>query len=311
MADFDSSFWSVYITLLTVASIAACAVLLWVTSKKRGAGDSAPTTGHVWDETLSELNTPLPRWWMWLFYLTIGFGVLYLVLYPGLGSYGGAKRWTSIGQYQEEVRKADAQFGPTFQRFAALPIEAVAADPQAHAIGERLFLNYCSQCHGSDARGAKGFPDLTDNDWLYGGTPADIEASIANGRHGVMPALAEAIGSEQDVRNLAEYVLSLSGSPHDSLAAQLGKDKFVVCAACHGAEGKGNTVLGVPNLTDHIWLYGGGVQNIIAAISKGHDNTMPAHKNLLGAAKVHVLAAYVWSLSNRGAPIAQAQGVAR
>ncbi len=306
MADFNNGFWSVYIALVTIAAIIGCAVLLWVTSRAPGvpgsSGTAGRTTGHLWDEDLSELNTPLPRWWMWLFYITVVFGLAYLVLYPGLGSYRGVRGWSALSQYEQELKVADAQYGPLFQRYAALPIEKVAADPQARAIGERLFLNYCSQCHGSDARGARGFPNLTDGDWLYGGTPADIETTILNGRHGVMPALGAAVGSEQDVRNLAEYVLSLSGSPHDSLKAQLGKEKFAVCAACHGADGKGNTVLGAPNLTDHVWLYGGGVNNIMSAISAGHDNTMPAHKDLLGPSKVHVIAAYVWSLSNLGTP---------
>ena len=198
-----------------------------------------------------------------------------------------------------EMKLAQSTYGPLYDRFAKMDLKEVAGDAQARAMGERLYLNTCAQCHGADARGAKGFPNLADADWLYGGAPDAIKTTIAQGRMGVMPPQAAAVGSEQDVRNVAEYVLSLSGSPHDPLKAQLGQEKFAtICAACHGPEGKGNPLIGAPNLTDKIWLHGSGVEAVVNAINKGFSNQMPAHGEFLGDAKVHVLAAYVWGLSN-------------
>ena len=301
MADFISEFWSVAIAVITLVSILGCLVLLFSVSKGRVVRDAAgkiETTGHTWDDDLGEYNNPLPRWWMWLFILTIVFGLGYLALYPGLGAFKGNLAWSSTGEYQEEMRKADAQFGPLFSQYASRDLKVVAADPQARAIGQRLFLNYCSQCHGSDARGGKGFPDLTDRDWLYGGAPETIKASILNGRNGIMPVMGASLTSEEEVRNVANYVMSLSGGAHDPLAAYLGKAKFATCAACHGGDAKGNPALGAPNLTDKVWLHGGGVDNVMETIRKGRNNVMPAHKDFLGEDKVHLLAAYVWSLSN-------------
>jgi len=303
MSDFTSEFWNFYVAALTLVGIAACALLLWSQSTQRvKTGEGMPadgTTGHVWDENLTELNNPLPRWWMWLFYLTIIFGVAYLLLYPGLGSYAGKLGWKSTGAYEAELAKADAEYGPLFAGYLGKDIKAVAADPQARAVGERLFLTYCAQCHGSDARGSKGFPNLTDKDWLHGGTPEAIKTTIMEGRHGVMPPMEAAIGGAQDTENVAHYVLSLSGSTHDPIKAAFGKPKFAACAACHGADGKGNQAIGAPNLSDKTWLYGGSAATIMETIRKGRDNTMPPFKDFLGEAKVQVLAAYVWGLSNR------------
>ncbi|WP_034295107.1 cytochrome-c oxidase, cbb3-type subunit III [Herbaspirillum sp. RV1423] len=304
MSDFTSGFWNIYITGLTIISILGCGLLLWSQSKvkveKKPGEDPASvgTTGHVWDGDLTELNTPMPRWWMWLFYLTIIFALVYLFLYPGLGTYAGKLGWKSSEAYQGELKKADAEYGPLFDKYLQQDIKAVAADPQAHMIGERLFLTYCAQCHGSDARGSKGFPNLTDKDWLYGGDPEVIQTTILHGRNGQMPSMAAALGSDKDVENVANYVLSLSGSTHDPIKAVFGKPKFAVCAACHNAGGTGNQALGAPNLSDKIWLYGGGIETVMETIRKGRNNTMPAFETFLGPAKVHVLAAYVWSLSN-------------
>jgi cytochrome c oxidase cbb3-type subunit 3 len=308
MADFTSNFWSLYVAVLAILGIAGCAILLFAQSKVQievPADGNAETTGHSWDEGLSELNNPMPRWWMWMFYLTIFFGAGYLILYPGLGSYAGKLGWRSVGQYEQELKKADDEFGPIFAKYQSQDLKTVAADPQAHAIGERLFLTYCAQCHGSDARGNKGFPNLTDNDWLHGGDPETIKTTIMNGRHGVMPPMGAAIGGEKDVENVAHYVLSLSDSAHDPIKAAFGKEKFGACAACHGADGKGNQAIGSANLTDKIWLYGGSAETIMETIRKGRDNTMPSFKDFLGEAKVHVLAAYVWSLSNSGTQTAE------
>ena len=304
MSDFTNGFWNIYVTVLTVAAVLGCAALLWhqaVQKITRPEGDDANdlTTGHVWDENLSELNSPMPRWWMWLFWITIVFGLIYLALYPGLGSYPGQLGWKSTDAYREELKKAEAEYGPLFNKYLKLDLPAVAADPQANAIGERLFLTYCAQCHGSDARGSKGFPNLTDKDWLYGGTPDVIKTTILKGRNGAMPPMGAALGGDKDIENVAHYVMSLSGSPAaDSIKKTFGQEKFAACAACHGADGKGNPALGSPNLTDKIWLYGGSLDTIMETIRKGRVNMMPAFDDFLGEAKVHVLAAYVWSLSN-------------
>ncbi|MEO8037338.1 MAG: cytochrome-c oxidase, cbb3-type subunit III [Betaproteobacteria bacterium] len=299
MSDFTSDFWSVYVAVMTMASILACGILLKTMSGKRVPGSAAQPMGHVWDGDLQELNNPLPRWWMWLFYITLVFGVIYIILYPGLGSYAGLYKWTSRGQWDSEQKKAAERFGPLFDKYAAMDLKQVAADPAAREIGQRLYLNYCSQCHASDAQGSRGFPNLTDADWLYGGEPQTIQTTITEGRNGMMPPLGASIG-EAGTKNVAHYVLSLSDLTHDALRAAKGKEVFAQnCAACHGPEGKGNPALGAPNLTDRTWLYGGGESTIIETITRGRNGHMPAWKDFLGEAKIHLLAAYVWSLSNR------------
>ena len=295
MSDFVNGFWSWFVALLTLVAIIACVVLLRSQSIKRAAG--APQLhGHTWDEDLAEYNNPLPRWWMWLFYLTIVFALAYLLLYPGVGSFAGIFGWTSRGEYEAETQKAASEYGPIFNRFAQQDLAIVAKDPEARAIGQRLFLTYCAQCHGSDAGGGSGFPTLRDKDWLYGGDPETIKASIMNGRNGVMPPLGQALG-EAGVKEVANYVLSLSGASHDAALAAKGKARFAVCAGCHGVEGKGNQAIGAPNLTDNIWLFGGSEKTVMETITKGRVSQMPAHKDFLGEAKVHVLAAYVYSLT--------------
>jgi cytochrome c oxidase cbb3-type subunit 3 len=307
MADFTHGFWDLFIIVLTLVSIVGCGVLLWSQSLHRititPGQPQTETTGHVWDEDLTELNTPMPRWWMWLFYITIVFSLAYLVLYPGLGSYAGTLGWKSSGAYQAELKKADAAYGPLFAGYARQDLRQVAADAGAHAIGERLFLTYCAQCHGSDARGTKGFPNLTDKDWLYGGEPATIKASIMRGRSGTMPPMGAALGS--DTENVAHYVKSLSGLTADPFKVAHGKAKFAMCMGCHGAAGTGNQAMGAPNLTDKVWLYGGSAEEIMETIRKGRTNSMPAFDDFLGEDKVHVLAAYVWSLSNEPAEPAE------
>ncbi|NBU88361.1 MAG: cytochrome-c oxidase, cbb3-type subunit III [Betaproteobacteria bacterium] len=296
MSDFVSSGWSVYVAVVTVIALVACLVLLVIASRRKVmANDNS--TGHVWDEDLRELNNPLPRWWMILFVLTVVFAGAYLALYPGLGSHSGRLQWTSANQYQGEVDEANAALNAVYGKYASMPAADLIKDPAAMGIGERLFLNNCAACHGSDARGSKGFPNLTDHDWLYGGSHETIKESITKGRAGAMPPMKAAVGSPEDVRNVAHYVLSLSGSAHDAVAAQLGKPKFAACAACHGLDGKGNQALGAPNLTDKIWLHGWGEQAIVAMINNGKTNVMPAHDQRLTSPQIHVLAAYVMSLS--------------
>ena len=303
MSDFTSNFWSFYVAGITIIGIVACGLLLWITSRKKVEATADNTTGHVWDEDLTEMNNPMPRWWMWLFIITLVFGAGYLAAYPGLGTFKGKLGWTQLGEYQAEVDKANAELQPLYARFEAMQPQEMAADTAAMAIGERLFMNNCAQCHGSDARGSKGFPNLADGDWLHGGAPDQIQKTIHDGRIGVMPPMAAVVGSPEDVRNLAHYVLSLSGSPHDSLKASLGKSKFTACAACHGMDGKGNVALGAPNLTDDIWLHGWGEAAITAMINNGKTNEMPAQAGKLTDAQIKVLTAYVWGLSNKaGAP---------
>jgi len=300
MADFVSSFWSLYVAGITIASIALCVFILWGNMSQKVSGP-AQTMGHTWDETLAEYNNPLPSWWIWLFVITIVFAVVYLVMYPGLGSNKGTLGWSSHDtQYTAEMDAAAKTYDPIFNKYLTMPIEQVAGDPAAHQMGERMFLTYCSQCHGSDARGGKGFPNLTDKYWQFGGTPDRIEQTILGGRQGVMPAHLQILGTAADVSNMANYVMSLSGGTHDAAKADLAKDKFAICAACHGADGKGNIDIGSPDLTDkdRTWLYGHSLPAITETITNGRTNQMPSFKDFLGPAKVHLLAAYVWSLSN-------------
>lgn len=307
MSDFTGNFWSVYVAVFTLVGILACLLLLWITARKKVTPSADNTTGHVWDEDLREMNNPMPRWWMWLFVLTIIFSLGYLVAYPGLGSYKGELGWTTHGEYSDEVEKANKELAPLYAQFTAKPAEALVGDPGAMAVGERLFMNNCAQCHGSDARGSKGFPNLADADWLHGGAPARLVETITQGRQGNMPPMAAAVGTPDDVKNVAHYVLSLSGSPHDSLRSQLGKAKFTACAACHGMDGKGNQALGAPNLADDIWLHGWGEQAIVNMVNGGKVNVMPGQAGKLTEAQIHVLSAYVWGLSNKPAKVASAR----
>lgn len=297
MSQFTSGFWDLYIGVITIVSIAACGVLLWTQSVHKTSGSE--TSGHVWDEDIKEYNNPMPAWWMWLFWLTILFGFAYLALYPGLGSYKGTLGWTQVGQLAEENAEAQKAYSPLYAKFAAQDVVALSKSPEALAVGQKLFLNSCAQCHASDGGGSRGFPNLTDGDWLWGGTPEAIKASITDGRTGVMPPMGPALG-EQGVKDVAHYVLSLSGQAHDSLRKARGEAQFkTACVACHGADGKGNPALGAPNLTDRIWLHGSGEYAIAEQIAKGRTNQMPAHKDLLSQDKIHLLTAYVLSLSRK------------
>jgi cytochrome c oxidase cbb3-type subunit III len=300
MSDFVSDAWGWYVAILTIASIIACAALLKSMSSRRAArGAKVDTTGHVWDEDLSEWNNPLPQWWMWLFYITIIFSLVYLVLYPGLGTYRGYFSWSSSGQYAAEQSQAAASYGPVIAKFTARDVRTVAADAEARQLGQRLFMSYCAQCHGSDAGGSRHFPNLKDRDWLYGGDPEAIRTSITEGRNGSMPPMAAAVGGDEDVKDVAHYVLKMAGRTYDGLRAHRGKAKFdTICAACHGLDAKGNQQIGSANLTDEVWLHGGTEAWIMDIINKGAKSTMPAHKDFLDAGKIHLLTAYVYGLSN-------------
>ena len=300
MSDFTSDFWSWWIIAIVVGGIVFCIWLLLSNRKSTlPAGGTAEATGHVWDESLEELNNPLPRWWIFMFYITIIFGITYLALYPGLGTFEGVLGWTEKGQYEAEVSAADTKYGPLYDKYMNLAIPAVAADEDAMKMGERLYVNYCAVCHGSDARGATGFPNLRDGDWLYGGTPEAIKQTIMYGRQGAMPSWEAALGGDKGVDQAANYVRKLAGLSFDEKLAAEGKQKFeTLCAGCHMADGTGNVAMGAPNLTDNIWLYGGSPRAIKQSIAKGRNGVMPAHAEFLGEAKVHILAAYVYSLSN-------------
>ena len=296
MSDFFSSGWSIFIALATLVSLFACLVLLVFASRRKPmAGDNS--TGHVFDEDLVEMNNPLPLWWVVLFVLTVVFSVVYVYVFPGLGSSPGTLGWTSRGELESDQVRVAASMAKVYAEYAQQPAEALSRDASAMAIGQRLFINNCATCHGSDARGSKGFPNLTDGDWLHGGSPEKIEETITLGRTGVMPPMAAAVDSAVDVRNVANYVMSLSGDPHNPIAAAAGKAKFAACAACHGIGGKGNAAIGAPNLADKVWLHGWGEQAIVDMIDHGKTNVMPAQRGRLTPAQIHLLASYVWSLS--------------
>jgi cytochrome c oxidase cbb3-type subunit 3 len=292
-----SAFWQGWIVVLTVLNILFCLWLIRFTMKKR-AGEAATgdVTGHTWDGDLQEYNNPLPRWWLWMFYGTIVFGIVYYILYPGL--WDGVLGWTKEGQYAAERERADAKFGPIYAQYASVAVPELAKNEDATAMGRRLFLTYCMQCHGSDAQGSKGYPNLADGAWLWGGSPEQIKSSIVNGRNGVMPP-HEAILGEEGIDEVANYVMTLSGGQADAAKAEKGKERFAtICAACHMPDGTGNQMLGAPNLTDDTWLYGGGIEDIKTTLIKGRAGVMPAHKDLLNSDKIHLLTAYVYSLSN-------------
>lgn len=295
-----TSFWSWYIILIVLGVTFGTAALLYFVHRiDTGDIKEGESMGHSFDG-IEELNNPLPKWWHIMFWITIVYSLAYLALYPGLGSYPGLLGWTSTGQWETEMQKADDTYGPIYEKMAATPINELAGNQEALKMGQRLFANNCTVCHGSDARGARGYPDLTDQDWLYGSTPARIKQSIMMGRSGFMPALGEALGDKQTVTELAHYVRSLNGYQTDTHAAENGKKTFkVFCTSCHGTDAKGNQFIGAPDLTDGVWLYGGSQKIIENTIAKGRSGSMPAHKELLGEEKVHILAAYIYSFAKK------------
>ena len=301
-----TTFWSTYISVLTIGSLIGLTWLLLATRKGESKNTTDQTMGHSFDG-IEEYDNPLPKWWFWLFVGTLVFSVGYLILYPGLGNWKGIlpgyeNGWTGVNEWQKEMDKADAKFGPIFVKYAAMPVEEVAKDPQALKMGSRLFASNCSVCHGSDAKGAYGFPNLTDKDWRWGGEPETIKASIMNGRHGVMPAWAEVIG-EQGVADVAAFVLTnLDGRtlPEGVKAdAAKGKEIFASnCVACHGPEGKGTPAMGAPDLTHpQAFIYGSSFAQLQQTVRYGRQGQMPAQAEIQGNDKVHLLAAYVYSLS--------------
>jgi len=300
MSDFFSNTWSYFIATVSLVGVAWCVWLLF--SQRRWLKQSpeqVQDTGHVWDGDLTELNNPVPRWWtvMYLGLCVIALGIM--VLYPALGSYPGLLEFTSAKQVVAEREQQTAEMKPLFDQFASIPVEDLARNQEAHAIGKRLFLNNCAQCHGSDAKGSPNFPNLTDSDWLYGGTPEVIIKTITEGRHGVMAPLGAAI-TPSEANEIAHYVRSLSGLTSDPTLLAAGQAGFKkVCFACHGMDGKGNQALGAPNLTDSVWLGGSSRETIVNTILHGRQGVMPAQKHFLTEDQIRMLAAYVWGLSNK------------
>jgi cytochrome c oxidase cbb3-type subunit 3 len=309
---------SLFVIVFTTVNVIACLWLMWWTARTRapnthddtasatdeaGKKTQAAKTGHVWDGDLEEYNNPLPTWWLGLFIVTVVFGAVYLAIFPGLGNFAGSSGWSSVGEYQAQMEQQRAKFEARLASLEGKSLHELAADPAAMSTARNLFGANCSTCHGSDARGARGFPNLTDVDWLWGGEENTVYESIANGRHGVMPAMGSALG-ESGVNEVASYVVSLSGrkAPADWVAS--GQERFaMLCAACHGVDAKGNPALGAPNLTDGTWLHGGDFETVRAIVTNGRDNQMPAHGETLGASKVRLLAAYVLQMSEAPAPM--------
>ena len=300
--------WSLWIGALVLLQIVGCVWLLWVnrTATIEDVGKGDPLESE--HDGIVELNNPLPAWWSWLFVVTLVFSVVYLAAYPGMGSFAGWLGWSSQSKYEAEVAEADRRYGPIFAAFAARDVEDLVGEPQAVAMGGRLFANHCSTCHGSDARGSRGYPNLTDDDWLYGGDPEAIVRTITLGRVGAMPAQIAPLGGPEGVEAMVHYVLSLSGREHDeALAAQAAPQFQTFCSVCHGPDGRGKQLVGGANLTDDIWLHGGTPRDIEYQITQGRINMMPAHRDILTPEKIHLLATYVYSLSH-DAPARESEG---
>jgi len=307
MSDFVSDFWAWYVGVIVIASVIGC---LWLMKSQDVPTDEGKELDHRWDETLVELDNPLPKWWKGLFYATVVFAAGYFALYPGIGSYAGLLGWTSTGQHVQELKQADERFGPVLAKYEAMPVEDVARNPEAREMGKRMWLTYCTQCHGPDSGGNVGFPNLRDADWIWGGTPEKIKETITAGRQAMMPAYGgqeAVVGGPQGAIEMSHYVMSLSGLPHDAKLAGKAAPKFMqVCSACHGAEGKGNQLLGSANLTDRYWLYAKGADNkaiqesIVETLVKGRAGKMPAQLEHLGPAKIHLLTGYVYGLRDEG-----------
>jgi cytochrome c oxidase cbb3-type subunit 3 len=298
-----TSGWSLFVIVVTIVNILACVWLLRWTMKPRSTSEKiggGADTGHVWDKDLREYNNPLPKWWLWLFYITVAFGLVYLALYPGLGTFKGIKGWTQAGQYQQEKDAGEAKAAAYMAPFASMTVPQLAGDSKAMATAHNIFQNNCAQCHGSDGGGAKGFPNLSDRNWQWGGDPDTVVQTISAGRMAAMPAWGPVLGAD-GVQEVVAYVQTLSGQQADATRAAAGKARFeTLCAACHGVDGKGNPLVGAPNLTDSIWLYGGDAATITETVTGGRNGQMPAWGEKLGEQRVKLLAAYVTRLANSG-----------
>lgn len=295
------AFWQWFVAAGTILFLVWCVWLIsW--AGKQGPQNVADdeVVGHVWDGDLEEWNNPAPRWWLYLYFITIAWAVGYMIAYPGLGSFDGMLGWSQLGQYEEEMQAAEGRYEPIYERYAAMSFVELQQEPAAMKLGASLYASYCTTCHGSDARGAKGYPNLTDDDWLWGNSEDAITTTIRQGRMGVMPVLAPALGGDAKIDNMVAYVKSLSGPAAADSNAMSAEPMFLaLCSACHTAAGTGNALLGAPNLTDDVWLHGGSDEDIHATITQGRNTVMPAHGELLGDDRSKILAAYIASLSQR------------
>ena len=297
MSDFTSEFWSWFIIIPSVLGLLYCVILLMRTNTVKEQKDGkVETMGHIWDEDLEELNNPLPRWWLMMFYITIVFGAVYLVLYPGLGSFAGILNWSSVDRYEQEVKETETLVAPLYAEYLATPVDDLKNNVSAMSTAKRLFANNCAICHGADAAGYTGFPNLTDHDWLYGGDEETVKATILNGCRAAMPAWGAGLG-QKGVSEVSEYVYSLTRESVNKHYLPAGKQRYMaMCVACHGPEGKGNMAMGAPNLADNIWLYGGSLRAIAESVDKGRAGNMPAFGNQLTVSQIHLLTAYLSSL---------------
>lgn len=297
-----SGAWSWYVIVLVVINLLGCVWLLRWTGRRRPGDPKPEDTSHWWDGDITEYNKPMPRWWLGLFYITVVFAVGYLVYYPGMGAWAGTSAWTSAREHDADKAEADQRIAAAFAPYADKPVEQLAKDPVALRLGQNIFANHCAACHGADARGARGFPDLSDDIWHWGGQPQDVLTSVMDGRQAAMPPLAAALGSAAKIDQTIAYVRSLSGLPVDAQQATAGAAHFAgLCTACHGPEGKGNALMGAPDLTDKYWLYGSDADSIRETLVLGRNGSMPAHANLLGPARARVVAAWVYSRSHSDA----------
>jgi cytochrome c oxidase cbb3-type subunit 3 len=291
-----TSFWSNWIIILTTISFVGITWILLANRKGAQRSDGEKTTGHIYDG-IEELDNPLPAWWFYMFLITIVWGAGYLVAYPGMGNFPGLLGWTQVGQHTQSVEQADEKYREMRDKYLALPVAEIATDPKVLKMGQRMFGNNCAQCHGADAKGRYGFPNLTNNDWLYSGTADGIKTTIHDGRRAVMPAWGDILG-DQGVKETTAYVLSLSGRGGDAQDISAGEGRFkTYCAACHQADGTGNPLMGAPNLANGIWLYGGKPEQVSHSIRAGRNGVMPAHKDTLSEDKIHILTAYIYSLN--------------
>jgi cytochrome c oxidase cbb3-type subunit 3 len=286
--------WSILVVVLVVVNVVGCMWLMaW--TRRIDPGEGA-TTGHKWDGDIVEGNNPLPRWWLGLFWITIAFAGVYFVVYPSFGSFS-LLGWSQVDQYDREIALAEETYGALFAAFAATPIDELSRNPAALSAGRNLFANNCATCHGSDARGARGYPNLTDDEWMWGGQPEQIRTTIHGGRTGIMPGFGATL-DEETRQLLTDYVQHLAGREVESTRVEAGQRLFATyCTACHGVSGEGNALLGGPRFSNEIWVHGGGRSVIYDVISNGRMGSMPAQEPVLGPDRVHVLAAYVYSLS--------------
>lgn len=291
-----SAGWTWYILICTLASLAACFwLIVWTNRQRASEAEIAESESHVWDEDVRELNNPLPMWWLWLFIITLVWGIGYFVMYPSFGDIGGVLDWSQEAQYEAEVAEAEARYGPIFAKYGAMPVEQLVDDPAAMRIGASLYANYCSQCHGANALGAIAFPNLTDDVWNWGGSPAQIEQTLVSGRIGAMPALGGVFASGDALDEMVRYVRNMADGMDTASPAHV--QYMQLCVACHGPTGEGLQAVGAPSLVDDVWLYGSSETAVRKSIVEGRNGVMPAHLDLLGPDRIRILSAYVYGLS--------------